>query len=97
MMVVAERHRHPSPTTPAACAGRKEEKMKNYIKIDNCLNCQHHGKRVLNPLSQDDTAVIIYCSELERELRTTSQKWLVNGYTHVYIPDDCPYINKDEE
>lgn len=69
--------------------------MKNYIKIDNCLNCQHHGKRCFNPLSQ--VAVEIYCTELGRTLRITSSKWLMNGYTHVDIPDDCPYIEHNED
>lgn len=66
--------------------------MSNFIKIDNCQNCKHCLGRALYPYNYGNNDVEFYCDELGRVIRESK-----NPSCQIAIPDDCPFIEHDDE
>lgn len=66
--------------------------MSNYIKIDNCRNCSHCSGRALRPYDYNNSDVEFYCDELGRIIKESK-----NPSCLIDIPDDCPYIEHEDE
>lgn len=67
--------------------------MKNeaIIKITNCLNCPYVDCQYWDIEGDSE----IYCNLSHEFLMESKTRWLINGYTTIPVPDNCPLLNKE--